>query len=175
MLYFYCAFEGCKEFKATIGSFETAISKLKVWSLGEFNDHSHKHQKLCRNLSGEERKKVSEKLQSQSSSVYRSKMTNDICGNPEKLAKFLENGNLQEAKSSQVFRKTKSEYKSVGDFASDVFQDLVLCYSKKLITSLSLPLKIEIINERYMEVLRKNQKKTLYFDATGSLMYKSNI
>lgn len=145
-----------------------------IRSCGEFNATSHGTQKLCRNLSGEERKRVAEKLKSTSSSYYRSQEINNICKNPEKVMK-LQYGDLQEAKSVEVLRKVRSESNSSDDFSKDVFEDLMICFEKKLITTLSLPLKIEIICDDYLQILKKKEATTLYFDATGTLMEKSKL
>lgn len=147
-----------------------------VKSSGEFNEISHKNQKLCRNLSGEERERVAQTLQSISASYYRDKEINSICNDPLKLARYKD-GDLQSAIPSATLSVAKSQFKSKDDFEIDAILDLFACFEKNLLSSLSFPLKFEIIKDEYMDVLKCSKRssfdRTLYLDATGSLIEKS--
>lgn len=174
VIYCFCVFEGCKKYKVSIPSFSDAKVEIIVTSAGEFQEKSHATQKLCRDLSGEQRKKVAEKLEAISASLYRSREINSVVKDESKFEK-LKYGDIQTIKPLTTLRVAKSDSKSAIDFDKDPVQDLMKCLDKSLVSSVSFPLKIEVIKADFLVLLSAQKNTTLYFDATGSLMSKSNL
>lgn len=173
VIYFNCIFHECKRYKLTIPTFKQKLVNITLLSTGNYNSVSHSNQKLCRNLSKKERERVADMLQKQSCSAYWRKEVNKICDDPVKRLK-MQQGDLQSAFPLETLRKAKSEAKTNEDFAKDPIEDLQICFEKKLITSFSLPLNFQVISEQYLNILKDVKPDYIYFDATGSLMYKSN-
>lgn len=114
-----------------------------------------------------------------SCSFYRSQEINRICGDPDKLAKFEKHHDFQTAIPVCTLKVAKAEGKSCDDFVKDSILDLMACYEKGLLSSLSFPLKFEVIKEEHLDILKSRKNNSfdgiLYLDATGSLMEKSNF
>lgn len=160
---------GCKVFLLFLDISKSQKHDVSVHSTALNYNHN---EKITRCLRGVERTIFKRNLKHEKPMIQRQQMVN----NASKT--LIKEGNLQNIKSNDVFRKCRSEMLSKLDRDKDDLIDLIKFQRNNFsyVKMITQPLGIHIYSEKQLEILnlaiQKNNEIRVHLDATGSIIRK---
>lgn len=153
----------CKNFKIEIAREVNGQRKATVFSTSINFSHN---QKLTDDLRGIERNIAKNKLKRENVSEFRQKTI--INANTD----HIRCGNLGSIKSEPTLRKVRSEIKNSSKRHDNDLVDLILYMEnhQDFIQQISSPFNVQIYSKEQIAVAKSSKHRTLFFDATGSLV-----
>lgn len=177
VIYMYCVLKQCtRAFKIKIEKHTVKKNESANFEVSSTENDCDHREKVIRQLRGNERRMLAEKIKSTSISSFRSDAIID--SDKESLSK----GNLQTIYTKPVLRKALSEKKCENDFHSNPLFDLVMQINNfKFVHSVDFKkerFNVILLSSKQISSLKtylrwcreNNQISRLHFDATGGVL-----
>lgn len=160
-----CKQTNCRFYKFVYGISDNVVNVTVYFKGPSDTDHKEEYSYW---LKGSERKRVKDELKTTLPNVFRHK---EICKvEPE----VIKEGNWQNLRSLAVYQKIRSETFSESDKHKDPFLDILIKSNEqeqKYIQFPNLRTLVHLYSKQQVKTLvKKGQKVTAYFDATGSVV-----